>query len=101
MSRVTDEAMRRNVHNPFHDSITTASTKLMQRKAYDVISEAQTNLTTVTSLGDGEAFAPNTDRSLVDPTKDIMIIVNTTIERKNVGGRFDTIDMNQSTDQIY
>ena len=85
MSIVTDEAMLRNVHNPLQDSITTASTKLMQRKAYDVISEAPTNLTTVTSLGDWEAFAPNTDRSLVDPTKDIMRIVNSTIEGTNVG----------------
>ena len=101
MARVTDEAMRRNVHNPFQDSITTASTKLMQRKSFDVISEALTELTTVAALGDWEAFVANTDRSVVDPTKDIMRIVNSTIEGTNVGGRFNTIGMNQITAKIY
>lgn len=101
MSRVTDEAMRRNVHNPFQDSITTASTKLMQRKAYDVVTEAQTGFTAVVALSDWEAFAPNTDRSIIDPTKDIMRIVNSTIEGTNVGGKFNTIGMNQITAKIY
>ncbi len=101
MSRVTDEAMRRNVHNPFQDSITTASTKLMQRKAYDVITEATSQLTSVTALGDWEAFVASTDRSIVDPTKDLMRIVNSTIEGTNVGGTFNMMGMNQITGKIY
>jgi hypothetical protein len=101
MARVTDEALRRNVHNPFQDSITTASTKLMQRKAFDVITEAITNLTAVAALGDWEAFVANTDRSLVDPTKDLMRIINSTIEGTNIGGKFNTIGMNAITGKIY
>ncbi len=101
MSRVTDEAIRRNVHNPFQDSITTASTKLMQRKSFDVITEAITNLTSIAALGDWEAFVANTDRSLVDPTKDIMRIINSTIEGTNVGGKFNTIGLNAITNKIY
>lgn len=101
MARVTDEAIRRNVHNPFQDSITTASTKLMQRKAFDVVTEALASLTTVAALGDWEAFVANTDRSLVDPTKDLMRIINSTIEGTNIGGKFNTIGMNAITGKIY
>ena len=101
MARVTDEAIRRNVHNPFQDSITTASTKLMQRKAFDVISEAVANITQVSALGDWEAFVANTDRSLVDPGKDIMRVINSTIEGTNVGGKFNTMGMNAITAKIY
>lgn len=100
MARVTDEAIRRNVHNPFQDSITTASTKIMQRKAFDVITEALT-IPSVQALGDWEAFVANTDRSLIDPGKDIMRVVNNTIEGTNVGGRFNTIAMNAITAKIY
>ena len=101
MARVTDEAIRRNVHNPFQDSITTASTKLMQRKAFDVIIEAISNITTVTALGDWEAFVAGTDRSLVDPTKDIMRVINSTIEGTNVGGKFNTMGVNAIVGKIY
>ena len=101
MARVTDEAIRRNVHNPFQDSITTASTKIMQRKAFDVIIEALASLTTVPALGDWEAFVAGTDRSLVDPTKDIMRIINSTIEGTNIGGKFNTMGMNAITNKIY
>ena len=101
MARVTDEAIRRNVHNPFQDSITTASTKLMQRKAFDVVTEALASLTTVAALGDWEAFVANTDRSLVDPTKDLMRIINSTIEGTNIGGKFNTMGMNAISGKIY
>ena len=70
-------------------------------KAFDVVQEAQTNITTVAALGDWEAFVANTDRSVVDPTKDIMRVVNSTIEGTNVGGKFNTIGMNQITGKIY
>jgi len=101
MSRVTDEAIRRNVHNPFQDSITTASTKVMQRKSFDVITEARNNITTVAATNDWEVFVANSDRSLEDPTKDIMRVVINTIEGTNVGGRFNTMGMNQITGKIY
>ena len=100
MARVTDEAIRRNVHNPFQDSITTASTKLMQRKAFDVITAALT-VTGVAALGDWESFAADTDRSDIDPTKDIMRVINSTIEGTNVGGKFNTLGMNPITAHIY
>ena len=101
MARVTDEAIRRNVHNPFQDSITTASTKLMQRKAFDVVSEAVAEITTIAALDDWEGFVFDTDRSVVDPTKDIMRVINSTIEGTNVGGKFNTIGMNAITAKIY
>jgi len=102
MSRVTDEAMRRNVHNPFQDSITTASTKVMQRKAFDVVTEARNGITAVVALGDWEAFTSiDSDRSVVDPTKDIMRVVNSTIEGTNVGGIFNTMGVNAITGKIY
>ncbi len=101
MSRVTDEAIRRNVHNPFQDSITTASTKIMQRKAFDVVTEAQASITTIAALGDWETFVANTDRSTIDPTKDIMRVINSTIEGTNTGGKFNTIGMNAITGKIY
>ncbi|KKL69746.1 hypothetical protein LCGC14_2111820 [marine sediment metagenome] len=101
MSRVTDEAIRRNVHNPFQDSITTASTKLMQRKAFDVITEALAALPSTPALDDWEAFVANTDRSVVDPTKDILRVVNNTIEGTNVGGKFNTIGVNAIVGKIY
>ena len=104
MSRVTDEAIRRNVHNPFQDSITTASTKILQRKSFDVISAAldpSEGVPTVDALDDWEAFVANTDRSVVDPTKDIMRVVNSSIEGTNVGGKFNTIGMNAIVGKIY
>ncbi len=99
MSRVTDEAIRRNVHNPFQDSITTASTKIMQRKAFDVVSEARKF--TIFSALDWEVFEPATDRSKTDPGKDIMRVINSTIEGTNVGGKFNRIGMNAITGKIY
>ena len=99
MSRVTDEAIRRNVHNPFQDSITTASTKIMQRKAFDVVSEARKF--TIFSALDWEVFEPATDRSKTDPGKDIMRVINSTIEGTNVGGKFNRIGMNAITAKIY
>ena len=101
MARVTDEAIRRNVHNPFQDSITTAATKVLQRMAFNVVSEALTSITTVPALGDWEAFVANTDRSVIDPTKDIMRVINSTIEGTNVGGIFNTIGFNAITAKIY
>jgi len=101
MARVSDEAIRRNVHNPFQDSITTASTKIMQRKAFDVITEAVAEIPTVSALGDWEGFIANTDRSTIDPTKDIMRVINSTIEGTNVGGIFNTMGVNAIVGKIY
>ena len=101
MSRVTDEAMRRNVHNPFQDSITTASTKVAQRKAFDVITELDNNLTSTAALNDWDAFEPGSTRSLVDPTKDILRAVVSSIEGTNVGGRFNTLGLHQIGSKVY
>lgn len=100
MSRVSDESIRRNVHNPFQDSITTASTKIMQRKSYDVISAALAGLDPVVGE-DWDTFEPNADRSTDDPTLDIMRIVNFHIEATNVGGQFNTMGLNPIDGKKY
>ena len=101
MSRVTDEAIRRNVHNPFQDSITTASTKVMQRKAFDVVTEARNGITTVVATNPWDTFVASTDRSIQDPTLDIMRVIIATIEGTNTGGKFNTMGLNQITSKIY
>ena len=101
MGRVTEESVRRNVHNPFQDTITTASTKIMQRKSFDVVSEALLGLTSIPALASWETFVSATDRSTLDPTKDIMRIINYTIEATNVGGIFNTMGMNQIDGKVY
>lgn len=100
MARVSDEAIRKNVHNPFQDSITTASTKVAQRMAFNVISVADAGLTTVTGVA-WDTFVAGTTRSTNDPTTDISRIVTTSIEGTNNGGQFNTVGLNQIGGKIY
>jgi len=100
MARVSDEAIRKNVHNPFQDSITTASTKVPQRMAFNVISVADAGLTTVAGTA-WDTFVSGTVRSTNDPTTDISRIVTTTIEGTNNGGQFNTVGLNQIGGKIY
>jgi len=100
MARVSDEAIRKNVHNPFQDSITTASTKVAQRLAFNVISVADAGLTTIAGVA-WDTFVAGTARSTEDPTTDISRVVTTTIEGTNVGGQFNTLGINQIGGKIY
>ena len=100
MARVSDEAIRKNVHNPFQDSITTASTKVPQRMAFNVISVADAGLTNIAGTA-WDTFVAGTDRSTNDPTTDISRIVTTTIEGTNNGGQFNTVGLNQIGGKIY
>ena len=100
LARVSDEAIRKNVHNPFQDSITTASTKVPQRMAFNVISVADAGLTTIAGTA-WDTFVAGTDRSTNDPTTDISRIVTTSIEGTNNGGQFNTVGINQIGGKIY
>jgi len=100
LARVSDEAIRKNVHNPFQDSITTASTKVAQRMAFNVISTADAGLTTVAGVL-WDIFVAGTVRSTNDPTTDISRVVTTTIEATNIGGQFNTVGLNQIGGKIY
>lgn len=101
MIRVSDEAIRKNVHNPFQDSVTVAGTKVMQRKSFDVITECDTALDTITADGLWNAFVSGTDRSEVDPTVQITALVTQLIEGTNVGGKWDRMGIHQIGGKIY
>lgn len=98
--RVTDEAVRKNVHNPYEDSIQVASTKEAQRKSFDVITALNTDLDT--EIGTAwDTFVAGTDRSTNDPAVDILRIVQSTIEGTNIGGTFSHMGLNGIGGKVY
>lgn len=98
--RISDESIRKNVHNPYQDSITVAGTKVLQRKSFDVITALIAGLTTVAGTA-WDTFVTGTDRSTNDPTVDITRIVTQSIEGTNVGGKWDRIGLHQIGGKIY
>lgn len=98
--RISDESIRKNVHNPFQDSVTVAGTKVLQRKSFDVVNALIAGLTTVVGTA-WDTFVTGTDRSTNDPTTDITRIVTQSIEGTNVGGKFDRIGLHQIGGKIY
>jgi len=98
--KVTDEAVRKNVHNPYEDSIQVASTKEAQRKSFDVITELNTNLTAKTGVA-WDTFVAGTDRSTNDPAVDILKSVQGTIEGTNIGGQFTHLGINGVGGKLY
>lgn len=98
--RVTDEARRKNVHNPYEDSIQVASTKEAQRKSFDVISALDADLPVVAGVT-WDDFVSGTDRSSNDPATDIMRVVNSTIQKTNVGGEFTHMGIQQIGAKLY
>ncbi len=98
--RVTDEAFRRNVHNPYEDSIQVASTKEAQRKSFDVINELNTNLDVVAGVA-WDTFVSGTDRSTNDPAVDILRVVQSTIEGTNIGGELSHLGINGIGKKLY
>ena len=98
--RVTDEARRKNVHNPYEDSIQVASTKEAQRKSFDVISELDSSLPVITGVT-WDDYVAGTDRSTNDPAVDLMRVIQGTIEKTNVGGQWSHMGMNQIGAKLY
>lgn len=94
---VSEEAILKNIHNPFQDTVTVAGVKVDQRKAFDVIDELETNLTSTAALAAWDTFVANTDRSTQNPVKDIERIVLHTIEGTGEGGTFNRVGVNQIT----
>lgn len=98
---ISQEAMLKNIHNPMQDSITVASTKLDQRISYDIVSTLESGLTSIAGLGDWGAFTASTDHSTVNPKKDIVRLVSTSIEATGIGGTFNRLGMHSVTVTDY
>lgn len=100
--RISDESIRKNVHNPYQDSVTVAGTKVLQRKAFDVAAALDGKLDVVTIAGGGwDSFLADTDRSMNDPTKTLTAAVTQSIEGTNVGGKWDRMGMHPIGGKIY
>lgn len=98
---VSEEAILKNIHNPFQDTITVAGTKVDQRKAYDVIDTLESGLSSTAALAAWDTYVANTDRSTQNPIKDIERIVLHTIEGTGEGGTFNRVGINQITKTDY
>jgi len=90
---ISEEAMLKNIHNPLQDSITVASTKVEQRTSFDIVSILETGLTSVAALGDWGSFVASTDRSTINPKKDVARIITSSIEATGIGGTFNRMGM--------
>jgi len=98
--RITDEATRKNIHNPYEDAIQVASTKEAQRKSYDVITELDAALDVIPGVT-WDNFVAGTDRSENDPAIDILRVVQSTIEGTNIGGQFTHMGINGIGGKLY
>lgn len=101
MFEISEESMLKNIHNPFQDSVTIAGTKVAQRKAFDVITELDTNLVNVSALAPWDTFIATSQRSTQNPLKDISRIITATIEGTGEGGTFNTAGGHTITNQDY
>jgi len=97
---IHEEARLKNVHNVLQDSIQIASNKIEQRTSFDVIAEADANLTAQTVVGLWDTFTASTDRSDFNPLIDIGI-AQLNIEGSGVGGKLNRIGMHQLTYAQY
>ena len=98
--RVTDEATRKNIHNPYEDAIQVASTKEAQRKSFDVIQALDVGLDTIAGVA-WDTFVSGTDRSTNDPAVDILRVIQSSIEGTNIGGQFTHMGINGIGGKIY
>ena len=98
--RISDESIRKNVHNPFQDSVTVAGTKVMQQKSFDVVSSLDAGLTTVAGTA-WDTFVAGTTRSTNDPTLDLTRIVSQSIEGTNVGGNWNRFGIHNIGGKMY
>lgn len=98
--KVTDEAVRKNVHNPYEDAIQVAATKEAQRKSFDVIAELDANLNVIPGVA-WDTFVAGTDRSTNDPAVDILRVIQSSIEGTNIGGKFTHMGINGIGGKLY
>jgi len=98
--RISDEAIRKNVHNPYQDSVTVAGTKVAQIKSFNSIAALDAGLTTVAGTP-WDTFVSGTTRSTNNPTLDITRIVSQSIENTNVGGDWTMFGIHQNGGKIY
>lgn len=98
--RVTDEATRKNIHNPYEDAIQVAATKEAQRKSFDVIAALDSGLDTIAGVP-WDTFITGTERSTNDPAVDILRVVQSSIEGTNIGGQFTHLGINGIGAKLY
>ncbi len=91
---IHEEARLKNVHNVLQDSIQVASNKIEQRQSFDVIEEADTNLTAKAVVGPWDTFTASTDHSDNNPLIDLGI-AQLLIEGSGVGGKLTRVGMHQ------
>lgn len=101
MFETSEESILKNVHNPFQDSVTVAGTKVLQRKAYDVVSTLDAGLTGIAALAAWDTYVASTDRSTQNALKDISRVVNSTIEGTGEGGTFNRAGIHTISKQDY
>jgi len=100
MIQITDQAMRRNVHNPLEDSTKVLNDRVEQSKAFVVVDELVNNLNTTTGTA-WDTFVSGTDRSTNSPKKDIVNVVDTSIQDEDVGGIFTHLGLHTNGGSIY
>lgn len=100
MIQITDQAMRRNVHNPLEDSTKVLNDRVEQRKAFDVVNELVSTLDTVAATA-WDTFVAGTTRSTNSPKKDLTNIVDTSIQLEDVGGVFSHMGLHTNGGAVY
>ena len=98
--QITDQAMRRNVHNPLEDSTKVLNDRVEQSKAFVVVNELVNSLDTVAATA-WDTFVSGTDRSTNSPKKDLVNIVDTSIQLEDVGGVFSHMGVHTNGGSIY
>jgi len=98
--KITDEAVRKNVHNPYEDAIQVAATKEAQRKSFDVVKALDDELDVVAGVA-WDTFVSGTNRSTNDPAVDILRVIQSSIEGTNIGGQFSHMGINGIGGKLY
>jgi len=99
-TRITDESIRKNFHNPAQDSLTVTGTKAIQRKSFDIITALEAELTSVVAPPI-DTFISGVNRSTNDPGFFMGNIQSNVIEGTNVGGLFSHYGTNQLGQRRY
>ncbi len=99
-TRITDESIRKNFHNPAQDSLTVTGTKAIQRKSFDIIAALEAELTSVVAPPI-DTFILGVNRSTNDPGFFMGNIQSNIIEGTNVGGLFSHYGTNQLGQRRY
>lgn len=100
MIQITDQAMRRNVHNPLEHSTKVLNERVEQRKAFDVVNELVNNLTS-TSGNAWDTYVSGTTRSTFSPKSDLTNLVDSSIQDEDVGGIFSHFGLHTNGGAVY